>query len=385
MNPSPTMDNRVEAAALQALAREGTRQSRAELARSVTQLFEKPELALVARERAIAYDILHALILDTEVAVRRDIAAVLAQQSDAPHAMIQALADDEIDVAFPVLVKSGVLDDADLLGVIRTHGVDHWLAIAERPAISPQVSARLAETNSERTIVTLLRNKTAAISAKTLEHLVERSRDVASYRQPILDRDDLGPDLALRMFFWVSTVLRDHIVEKFHLDPETVENLIGQVVANEMRRVAEDKRPHHEVSAELKSLMASEGRLTADMLMVALREGEIPLFVTMFGRMTTLGEHLVGRMLFEHDGKGLAIACRSAGIGRVAFTSIFALAQKMRAAETRAIHDRLPTILDFYESFPPEAGVKVLDHWRRGGDYAGAIRSLEYKLRKIGR
>ena len=385
MSALPLVDKRTEAQALQALAREGTQRSRAELALSVAHLFEKPEMTMVARERAIAYDILQTLILDIEVAIRRDISNILAQQSDAPHALIQALAHDEIGVAFPILVKSGVLDDPDLIGVIRTHGVDHWLAVAQRPAIGLQVSARLVETNSEKTILALLRNKSAAISAKTMEHLVERSREVASYRQPILDRDDLDSALAVRMFFWVSTVLRDHIVEKFKLDEKIVENLVGQVVANEMRRVAEDKRPHREVSVELKTLMKDEGRLTADMLMIALREGEIPLFVSMFSRMTTLGEHLVGRMLFEHDGKGLAIACRGAEIGRIAFTGIFALAQKMRAADTSAIHRQLPEILEFYQSFPRAAADEVLDQWRRGADYAGAIRSVERKLRNLGR
>ena len=385
MSALPIMDKRAEAEALQALAREGTRQSRAELARSVVHLFDKPDLSMITRERTIAYDILHTLILDVEVAIRRDISIVLARQSDAPHALIQALAHDEIDVAFPVLVQSGVLDDADLVGVIRTHGLDHWQAIAARPNIGIQVSARLAETNSEQTILALLHNKSAAISEKTMEHLVDRSREVAAYRQPILDRDDLGPALAMRMFFWVSTVLRDHIVEKFGLDAEIVENMIGQVVADEIRRVAEDKRPHHAVSVELKTLMKREGRLTADMLMIALREGEVPLFVSMFSRMTELDEHLVGRMLFEHDGKGLAIACRSADIGRVAFTGIFALAQKMRAADSSDIHRQVPAVLQFYQSFPRAAAEDVLNHWRRGADYAGAIRTVEHRLRKLGR
>lgn len=125
MNRSSATDRRAEAEALQALARDETRQSRSELARSVAGLFERPDLNLAAGERKIAFDILEKLILDIEIAIRRDIAATLAHQPDAPRDLILALANDEIGVALPVLVKSGVLDDTDLINVIRTHSIDH--------------------------------------------------------------------------------------------------------------------------------------------------------------------------------------------------------------------------------------------------------------------
>ncbi len=376
-------DKLAEAAALQALAREGTGKSRSDLARRMAGMFARPELFLGTGERALVYDILHKLILGIEIAVRRDISAVLAAQHDAPRELIRALANDEIDVAFPVLAKSGVLDDADLIQIIRDRTVDHRLAIVGRPSLSGQVSAALVKIDDEAVIIPLLRNKSAEIFPDTMKVLVERSRTVAAYREPILDRDDLTPALAIRMFFWVSTVLRDHIVDKFGLDRGITDDLIGQVVMNEIKKVAEDKHSHREVSAEMKRLMKREGQLNADMLILALREGEVPLFIAMFGRMVALGQHTVGRMLFEQDGKGLAISCRSAGIGRVAFTSIFALAQKMRAADTSAICRHLPSILDYFDMFTPDAANEVLAHWRRGVDYIGAVRAVERKFRTV--
>ena len=233
------VNKQAEAAALQALAREGTRKSRSELARGVVGMFARPELFLGTGERALAYDILHKLIVDIEIAVRRDIAAVLAAQHDAPRDLIRALANDDIDVAFPVLAKSGVLDDPDLIQVIRDRTIEHRLAIVGRPSLSGQVSAALAKTDDEEVVVALLRNKSAEIFPDTLKDLVERSRKVVAYREPILDRDDLDSALALRMFFWVSTVLRDRIIEKFNLDRRITDDLIGQVVMNEVKKVAE--------------------------------------------------------------------------------------------------------------------------------------------------
>ncbi len=347
-------------------------------------MFGRPELFLGARERAIAYDILQKLIAGIEAAVRRDIAAAVIVQRDAPRALVRALANDAIDVAFAVLTQSAALTDEDLIEVIRAKTIEHQLAIVDRPSLSAPVSDALVATDSEEVVVALLRNQSAAISPRSMERLVDRSRDVVSYRGPILGRDDLESALAMRMFFWVSTALRERIVEKFSLDAQVVDEMIAQLVRNEIQRVAADKRSREDVAAELKALSQREGRLTADMLMVALREGEVPLFTSMFGKMAALDEHLVGRLLFEHDGKGLAIACRGADIGRIGFIGIFALAQKMRAEDDGAIYRRLPTALETYDLFPRAAADQVLDQWRRGADYAGAIRTVEYKLRRGG-
>lgn len=371
-----------EAAALQALAKDESRKSRSELARSVVRMFGRPELFLGIRERAIAYDILGKLVLAIDPAVRRDIAAAVTVQRDAPRGLVRTLALDEIDIAFPVLAQSPALAEADLIEVIRTRTIEHQLAIVDRPSLAQSVSAALAATDSEEVIVALLRNKTANISAATMGLLVDRSRQVVSYRVPILDRDDLDSAFAARMFFWVPTALCERIIAKFDIDPKTVDEMINQLVTIEIQRVAETKRSREDIAAELRTLMQREGRLTADMLIAVLREGEVPLFSSMFGKMLSLNEQTIGRLLFEHDGRGLAIACRSADIGRVAFISIFALAQKMRAESDEAIYRRLPSALDFHDLFTRPAANEVLERWRRGGDYAGAIRTIEYNLRQ---
>ena len=378
------IDMKAEGNALEALARDSGRKSRSELARSVVRMFGRPELFLGVRERAIAYDILQKLIAEIEAAVRRDVAAAVILQRDAPRALVRALANDEIDVAFAVLAQSPALTDEDMIEVIGARTIEHQLAIVDRPSLSERVSDALVATDSEEVVVALLRNKSAAISPRSMEHLVDRSRDIAAYRLPILGRDDLDSALAMRMFFWVSTVLRERIVEKFSLDAQVVDEMIAQLVRNEVRQVARDKRSRQEVSAELRALMQREGELTADMLMVALREGEVPMFTAMFGKMAALDEPIVGRLLFEHDGKGLAIACRGADISRIGFVCVFALAQKMRAEDDNAIYRRLPSVLETYDLFSRAAADQVLEQWRKGVEYAAAIRTGEYKLRRKG-
>jgi len=78
------------------------------------------------------------------VSDRAHVAALLASRSDAPPAVIRALARDRIEVATPVLRQSPILTTIDLLGVISSTSADHHRLIAGRPNISVDVLRALA-------------------------------------------------------------------------------------------------------------------------------------------------------------------------------------------------------------------------------------------------
>ena len=63
--------------------------------------------------------------------------------------------------------------------------------------------------------------------------------------------------------------------------------------------------------------------VTVDMLLSAMREGEVPLFVALFAKIAKLREYLVQRLLFEPGGEGLAIACRAIGLSGEEFKMLF--------------------------------------------------------------
>lgn len=55
------------------------------------------------------------------------------------------------------------------------------------------------------------------------------------------------------------------------------------------------------------------------MLTTALREGEVPLFIALFAKVSKLREYLIQRLVFEPGGEGLAIACRAIGMSEKEF------------------------------------------------------------------
>lgn len=360
---------------LMKLARDKTVAGRKALVNAVSDLFFNNQEVLSDRERALMTDILRQIIHDVEMSVRRELAERLADVLHAPRELILTLANDEIEVAHRVLVQSDILHDMDLVEIIHHRTMEHQLVIAMRKNLNESVTDALVETGNEDVIKAMLDNTSARISKGTMEYLVDQSKRVDTYQNPLLKRPDLDPDLAKRMYWWVSAALRQHIIKNFSIDPaeldETLESSVKSVIDNHGRAV---EQPKH---VELVERLHEEGKVTPRMLLQVLRQGEVPLFEAMFGKLSGLRPRLLRRMMFEPGGEALAIVCRAIGIEKADFASIFMLTRKARAHERVMNPRELSRVLDLYDRVTPEVGQRMLKKWQRDASFLNAIRVLE--------
>jgi len=195
------------------LARDKSANGKSQLVQIVGDLFFEEERVLNERERTLMTDILRQLIQDVEISVRKALADRMAEESEAPSDLINILANDELDVAHNILLKSEVLQDLELIEIIQHQTFEHQLTIAMRDKVSEAVSEALVETGNTKVIKTLIENDSAQISDDTIETLVNASKTEEPLQEPLLNRPDLSPRLAKRMYWWVSAALRKHIVE----------------------------------------------------------------------------------------------------------------------------------------------------------------------------
>ncbi len=354
------------------LARDKSGERRQLLAETISDLFTGKEQVLSERERALMFDILHKMVRDSEMSVRRIISEQIAEYPDAPHELVTLLANDEVEVAYSILEKSTVFKDEDLIEVIHHRTQEHQLAVAVRSGVSEQVTDALVEVGDESVITTLLKNSGAAISLATMEYLVEESTRVDAYQEPILRREDLDPALAKRMYLWVSAALRQYILNNYPLDQSVLDDLLERTaqMTGEERTTKSD---------DLAESVDKEGLGLAKMMIRALKDGEIFLFEAMFRRLTRLRNTLIKRILFEPGGEGLAIACKAAGITTDDFSTIYSLTRMTKAGPGLGKIDNKETqrVLDFYENISTKDAINVVARWRRDVDYLKAIRELE--------
>jgi len=362
----------VESLYLYKLARDRSPDGRRTFGREISGVFLDHFPALTKNERRLMYEILHQLMRDVEMSLRRSVADQLAAEADVPRDLAILLANDEIDVAFPILSLSPVLFDEDLIEIIRGRTVEQQMAITKRPNLGETVSDALVEAGEESVIRSLLLNPNAEISSKTMAFLAEESKRVSSFQEPILRREEIDPELAKRMFGWVSSALRQYILDNHELEPAYVDKVLAQAVADEINGKAPPP-----ADIELTEELARDGELTPDLLVLAIQNREAKLFVTMFRRYTDIPESVVMEMLSDYDGSGLAIACKSADLGKLVFASIFTCVRKYRAGGSKGLRQDVRKYMSFYERISTGSAEKVADAWRQNAGYRNAINNLE--------
>lgn len=358
------------------LARDKSIEGRKQLVAIVSDLFFDKGTALTAHERALMTDILKKLINDVAVPIRKALAERLARAPSAPHDVVVALANDEIDVAQPILLRSEALLDIDLIEIIRHRTLQHQLAVAMRRNLSEQVSDALVETANHDVIKALLENPDAHISEATMAYLVEQSRRVDSFQEPLVRRHDLPTALARKLYFWVSAALRQHILENFDIEVSTLDDAVEGAVTDAAAQLDAGRngsgKPHG-----LARRLAEAGQITPRLLVQTLRQGEVPLFESLLAEMSGLRLQLVRRLLFEPGGEGLAVCCRALDIDKPTFATIFLLSRRARPSERSMDPRELSRILSFFENVRAEAARTVLARWRRDPDLLYAIKSVE--------
>ncbi len=349
-------------AGLVALARRHNADGRRVILENVADLFLSPEGRLNERESALMTDILHKLVHDVEMTVRRSLSERLADVDDAPHELVVALANDEIAVAAPVLLKSGVLRDTDLIQIVKDRTQEHMLQVARRDSLTEGVTDALVDKGEDDVIETLLVNKDASISRQALSYIVERSKRVDRFQKPLVARADLPPDLAHKMFWWVSAALRDHILHNYSLDSVTIDELL-QDTAQTMIEEVEPLRPGYTVAEELVRSLANRGELTTEFIMRSLKNGEIRLFMAALSERGRLDFDTTQRIVLDPGGEPLAVLCRAVGLDRKQFTTAYLMS---RAPQGNILGMTVsPESEQLFDSLTEQSAMAALQFWRQ--------------------
>ena len=216
-----------------------------------------------------------------------------------------------------------------------------------------------------------------------MAYLVEESRRVDSFQEPLVRRRDLPRDLAKKLYWWVAAALRMKILENFDIHPSELDDaIVGAVTGlSEETEARDTKKPRATAANALAKAIAAEGKITGDLLINVLRRGEVPLFESLFGEMCGLETPTLERVLYDTGGEGLAIACSATGMNKQIFATIFMLTR----ARGRVLKPRdLSRAVKVFDSVDRHQAAEVLKAWRRDPDYQSAIMRLRAQAKRRG-
>jgi len=277
------------------------------------------------------------LARQAEREVRKALSERLAHAEWAPAALVNVLALDEIEIARPILESSPILQDDDLLRVLIEASLEHQIAVARRPHISGRVADAVIDKAEPAVLMALTTNRTAEISAEGVRRLVEHSRRIAALRGPLTRHPLLTEALAEQLYQWVGAALRQSIAARFNVDEAALGAAVQDAVGGAMRPAPAEPEPvdqadRDEMERRLVDKLEAAGQLRAGLLIRAVREKRLSLFVH---GLSALGGFSVGQVrtaLSAPTPEALYYACAAVGIDRAVFPTLLVELRKLNAS-----------------------------------------------------
>jgi len=310
-------------------------------------------------EKELMADILCRITSDVEKSIRAHFARNISGMKDIPNDLVVFLANDEIEVALPILKESGILEETDLIRIIHTRSSQHQLAIAARRNISTAVSQALCDTDDTNICVCLLNNHSANISDDTLEIFGHKSENIIAYQKPLVQRPFLPDHIAEKMYRWVSMSLREIIVDRFDVNPQILS--INQHDREETIRSISDQMDPSEM---LVDKLHTAGELTVGFLLKSLRQGEVDLFEFTFAKLLNLSRSQIQGILYTDDPQLLGVACKVLELDKVVYSTMLDLMLSTKPPKAALSPTEKEDVLSFYGLLKTEAAVRAINNTR---------------------
>ena len=266
----------IQASELQKLIKEPSGEARAEVADKIAAGFVSGEFS--TNERNIAVEIFRLLANDAETKVRRILGNKLASSMGIPHDVILKLAQDINEVALPVLEKSFVLTEVDLIG-IATNSEDVLVmsAIAKRDTVSQELSQALIDKSNTAVAEVLLKNKNANISEKGLNDIFQFCGDYVEVLEVMAHRNSLPFYIVEKLFVAVSEEVKTILTKQYNISLQ-----VADESANYARELATlgliDQSMGNMDLESLVDHLNKNGRLSFSIVMRSLCLGNLRFF-----------------------------------------------------------------------------------------------------------
>ncbi|MCK5911058.1 MAG: DUF2336 domain-containing protein, partial [Caulobacter sp.] len=242
--------------------------------------------------QALLNSIFMTLVVEAERDIRHRLSERLADADWAPSALINIMALDEIEIARPIIARSPVLKDHDLVRLLVQATLEHQIEIARRPRLSPPVVDAIIQRDEPAVLTALAANESAEISDQAMQRLVDRSRDVVALRSPLARHPRMSSELAEQLYVLVGHALREALASRFNLDTARMQGALDEALRAAHRGETEieigpveQDEDREDMERSLIEKLDSAGQLRPGYLLRVLREGRLQLFIMALARL----------------------------------------------------------------------------------------------------
>jgi uncharacterized protein (DUF2336 family) len=304
---------------LEQLAAEGSREKKDELLERVTDLFFLTSEQQSSAAKAVFGDVMERIAYELELKSRARLAERMSEAFGAPHKLIVKLATDEIGVAHPVLAKSPVLKDEDLVSIAAEHGQAHLHAISGRTELSSTVTDVIVVRGDNSVLTHMAGNKGAEFSPHGLVRISERACDDASLYNALEMRTDVPRTLLKEIKQTISERLKAELAKSSSgISDEDIDEIVEDGAlemhlqpGNQARQTVEQKTKRQTISDEMILLFARKRKLTESVQCLSIMSG------------VSLSK--VSHCLLTADLSALAVLCKFGNLKNGTFAALIQL------------------------------------------------------------
>lgn len=283
---------------------------RAAAAAALARAYVQKELPF--EDRCAAEAALTLLLDDPSAKVRAAMAEVLSMSRHAPLQVVSVLADDQPEVAGPILARSPLLTDADLIDRVASGSAVTQKLIADRPAVSMALAAAIAEVGETEACVLLLANTGADIASLSFRRMAERHGDLALVREALIADPRLPSDCRHMLLVKVGEALKRSPLIAALMSPARAERVMREACVKASMTLIEGTRSDEH--AALIEHLRLRGDLTASFLIRTVAHGKVDFFGAVMVALSGQAEARVRALLAGGHDTALSALFRSAGL-----------------------------------------------------------------------
>ncbi|WP_371738169.1 DUF2336 domain-containing protein [Magnetospirillum sp. UT-4] len=287
---------------------------RAEIAEKIAS----QHAGLSAEQRRMAEDIFRLMVKDAEVRVREALARQLKENPLVPHDVALDLARDVDAVSLPMLQFSEVLTDEDLVEIVKSQGTGKQVAVASRAHVSADLAEALVETHNEAVVATLVSNEGAELTETTLQKVVEEFGASETVGGKLVARRSLPVTVAERLMTRVSENLREALMQRPDVSPETATSLLLQARELAVLGLADADSD----VLKLVDHLYRNGRLTPSIILRAVCMGDMVFFEASLAKLARIKLENARTLIHDAGRRGFEALFEKAGLPKAFFRAM---------------------------------------------------------------
>lgn len=323
--------------------------ARARVSTAMADVALPEALRLSDRQRITVSHLLRRVVGDIEDELRSALAAHFAAEAEEP--LRAALSSASLPIAAPVL-EGGALADPALFALLLRRAEEH----------------RLARAAPERRLLTdLAGDADEALAAAAVSLLIADSRRLDAFHEPLVGNGDLPAEAAHGLAWTVAAALRAYLIARHGVAPATADGAVTAAVTGWLAGYDEGAGADS-LARRLALRLEERGRLDDGLLVRAVAEGVLPLFLAGLSLRTGLDLPALWELLPDAAGRGPAIVLRAAHVGREAAASVLLHLAGREAA--------VGAQLDVYDALDTVAAHHHLLLWHLDPAYRSAVARL---------